>query len=980
MTPTKPPWLRVKALFEQALDLPDAERDAFVGSADCDSDTRAELRSLLQHHAAGSTSNPGTPGFMDGSASLALAGSLGDLSADSLASQAARVGQRLGAWEIVRPVGSGGMGEVFEARRADGQYEGRAAVKLLKRGMDSAAVLQRFAQERQALARLSHPHIARLLDAGASEQGLPYFVLEYVDGQPIDAVVRGLTLPARLQLFLQLADAVAHAHRCLLVHRDLKPGNVLVDNEGQVKLLDFGIAKALDPLEHAQGDTTVAGQRPYTPNYASPEQIRGEPVTTATDIYSLGVLLYQMLTGTRPTGRRATTAAEAARSVLEDEPTRPSRLSASEAVDPHWLATRKKLEGDLDNILLKALAKQPAERYASVDALAADIHAYLEGRPVSARAASPGYVLSKWLGRHRAAAVAATLGGLGLLTGLLATLLQGRVALALGALGLGAGLVLALVQAQRAQVARDEAARSRDDATRHLGELRKLANSMVFDVNDALEHGLIEGRRQLVHAAAQSLERQAGFGQLSDAERIELGMALSRLARLEGHEFTNNLGNVPGALAQYDNALKVLEPLAPRQQDSAAWHGAMAGVLEGRFAVMRTLRRAPDALASIERAAVHAARAAALAPEDMRWRSQECAVLAQLADHTYPIVRFHGLRTLDAARGHIERALRCSERLVAWAPTHLRALRMRGYVMRLHAGYVAIDGRLLDAVAAEHDALQVLEHAMALPGGEALRASDFGPASIRVAITQRAAGLYDEAAAVLVPALALAEAARRENLGDEHLLRVYIATLQTVIDIGLHRGDEAGAALLYDEAHRLLPPLPDNDLMGKRHWNYAWMDTLMALCLVRLGQTERAEGLTLRLRGWMRDGPLRLRDPTGALDAELEANIHIACAHVAAARGQLGAAAAAAEAAIERLQEMQAVRDPRDAVEGVRAWVLLVRLAQAPFEDSAAGRDLRSGFVARARRAQADLMGRGVVTAAGTGARRETRWLAGEPA
>ena len=266
MTPTKPPWLRVKSLFEQALDLPDAEREAFVASADCDTDTRAELRSLLLHHAASSVSNPGTPGFMDGPASLVVADSLGDGSAESFASQAARVGQRLGAWEIVRPVGSGGMGEVFEAHSADGQYEGRAAVKLLKRGMDSAAVLQRFAQERQALARLSHPHIARLLDAGASADGLPYFVLEYVDGQSIDVVGRGLALPARLRLFQQLADAVAHAHRNLLVHRDLKPGNVLVDGQGQVKLLDFGIAKALDPIDHARGDTTVAGQRPYTPN------------------------------------------------------------------------------------------------------------------------------------------------------------------------------------------------------------------------------------------------------------------------------------------------------------------------------------------------------------------------------------------------------------------------------------------------------------------------------------------------------------------------------------------------------------------------------------------------------------------------------------------------------------------------------------------------------------------------------------------
>ena len=330
-TPEAARWAQIKALFEAAVEAPLAQREALIAAAGLDAAALAELRSLLAHHDAAAA----------GGASF-MAASAGSMLAETLA-PAVAPGQRLGAWQVVRAIGAGGMGEVFEARRADGSYEGRAAVKLLKRGMDSAAVLQRFAQERQALARLSHTNIARLLDAGASDEGLPYFVLEFVDGQPIDEAVRGQSLEQRLRLFLQLADAVAHAHRNLLVHRDLKPGNVLVDGEGRVKLLDFGIAKALDPLEGAQGDTTVGGVRPYTPNYASPEQVRGEPVSTATDIYSLGVLLYQMLTGTRPTGRHATTPAEAARSVLEDEPTRPSRLSASEAVDPEWLRTRKRL-------------------------------------------------------------------------------------------------------------------------------------------------------------------------------------------------------------------------------------------------------------------------------------------------------------------------------------------------------------------------------------------------------------------------------------------------------------------------------------------------------------------------------------------------------------------------------------------------------------------------------------------------------------
>ncbi|MDP3611434.1 MAG: serine/threonine-protein kinase [Rubrivivax sp.] len=457
MTTAPLPWPQIKAVFDAAVDLPAANRETLIAAAALDAAALAELRSLLAHHDVATEQQV----FM------------AETAAQQLAEAAARVGQRLGAWEIVRAIGSGGMGEVFEASRADGSYQGRAAVKLLKRGMDSAAVLQRFALERQALARLSHPHIARLLDAGASDEGLPYFVLEYVDGQAIDEAVRSLSIDARLRLFLQLADAVSHAHRNLLVHRDLKPGNVLVDSEGQVKLLDFGIAKALDPLEGHDGQTTVGGQRPYTPHYASPEQVRGEPVTTATDIYSLGVLLYQMLTGTRPTGRHATTPAEAARSVLEDEPTRPSRLSPSEAVDPQWLQTRKRLEGDLDNILLKALEKAADRRYASVDALAADVLAYLQGRPVRARPAQLGYVLGKFVRRNRWAVVAGALGGLGLLAGLAAALLQGRVAMVVGLLGMALGLGLALLQAERAR-------RAQRSAAEQLGHVKDLLRGLVL--------------------------------------------------------------------------------------------------------------------------------------------------------------------------------------------------------------------------------------------------------------------------------------------------------------------------------------------------------------------------------------------------------------------------------------------------------------------------------------------------------------------
>lgn len=914
MTDTENRWARVKAVFDAALDAPRGEREALVAAAGLSDQDLAELRSLLAHHDEAT----GEQSF--------LARPVVSLSTPE---PAARLGQRLGNWTLVRPLGVGGMGEVFEARRADGQYEGRAAVKLLKRGMDSAAVLQRFALERQALARLSHPGIARLLDAGASAEGLPYFVMEYVDGRPIDQAAQDLALEARLGLFLQLADAVAHAHRNLLVHRDLKPGNVLVDEMGQVKLLDFGIAKALDPLESLDGDTTLGGQRPYTPNYASPEQVRGEPVSTATDIYSLGVLLYQMLTGTRPTGRRATTVAEAARSVLEDEPTRPSRLSPREAVDPQWLRHRKRLEGDLDNILLKALEKQPAQRYASVDALRADIEAHLSGHPVSARAASVGYVTAKWLGRHRAAAAAAALGGLGLVTGLVATLMNGRVALGLGVGGMAAGLMLALVQARRAHFARDEAARARDAATRHLAELRRLAHSMVFEVNDALERGLIEGRRQLVHTAEQSLERQAAFGQMDDAERIQLGWALARLARLEGHENTNNVGNPRGALAHYDRALQVLEPLAPRQQGSADWHGAMAAALEGRYALMRQLRQADAAFAALERAVGHAARAAALQPDALAPRRHECHLRTLLADQAYPIVRTHGLCRLTQARELAQQALTCGRALAAWAPNEPAAQRSLGFALRMASGIEAIHGRLDEALALDAEGLAVLERGIALPGGESLRASDFAQARIRSAILLRAAGRYDDAQTVLEPALAQAEGDLLGNGGDEHRQRQFAAVTQTLLDLCVHCGDLARGTALYELAQRRLPPLTATQLadpLSRRAWQHAWMDSLQALCLARAGALDEAAALTQRLQRWMDEGVLRLRSDPNPLDAELEANLHIACAQVAAARGDWPAATAAAEVVQERLQALRALRDPADAIEAVRQKQLLERL------------------------------------------------------
>ena len=563
------------------VELPAHQRESRIAAADVGEVTRAEVRSLLAHHA----DETGVGSFLSEPAAAQV---LGDLSVP-----ASREGQRFGAWRIVRALGSGGMGDVFEAARADGSFEGRAVIKLLKRGMDSDAVLRRFALERQALARLNHPHIARLFDAG-----LPHFVMEFVAGVPLDEAARGRSFEQRLGLFLQLSDAVAHAHPNLLVHRDLKPGNVLVSAEGEVKLLDFGIAKALDPLEGdavARGDTTVGTQRPFTPNYASPEQVRGEPVSTATDIYSLGVLLYQLLTGVRPTGRAATTPSEAARSVLEEEPTRPSRLSAEQVLDPQWLMHRKRLECDLDNILLKSLEKAVDRRYASVDALAADVQNYLAGRPVTARSASVGYVLGKFVRRNQWAVLAGVLGSLGLTMGLAAALLQGRAAAALGVLGLAGGLGVALVQGRQAAV-------SRDEARRQLGEIKRITTDLVFRFGGALTRlpGGMKAQEAMLQQTLASLDTALRAAP-RDADLIALvASALGRIAELQGSARDASVERAAEATATVQRALAMANQVwAEHKWDwrFASWH---IRTLTAHAQLLRSCGQPGDGLKALE--------------------------------------------------------------------------------------------------------------------------------------------------------------------------------------------------------------------------------------------------------------------------------------------------------------------------------------------------------------------------------------------
>jgi serine/threonine-protein kinase len=328
-------------------------------------------------------------------------------------------GQAIGPYRLERPLGEGGMGQVWLALRADGLYNRRVALKLLRPGLGDAGLRTRFTRERQILARLGHAHIARLLDAGVSADGQPYLALDYVHGEAITDYADKLALgvPERLNLFLQVCAAVSHAHANLVVHRDLKPSNIMVTPAGEVRLLDFGIAKLLDAAAMNTTEITGTGTRAFTLHYAAPEQLRHGVITTMTDVYSLGVVLYELLVGRKPYEPTRTTDAAWEEAILGEDPVRPSLAAAKQAKESgtvHQRRIARELAGDLDNILLRALAKVPEDRYVSVEALAQDLRRYLGGRPVLARPQSLGYRARKFVGRN---SLALAMGGL--VTGLL---------------------------------------------------------------------------------------------------------------------------------------------------------------------------------------------------------------------------------------------------------------------------------------------------------------------------------------------------------------------------------------------------------------------------------------------------------------------------------------------------------------------------------------------------------------------------------
>ena len=523
-------------LFYQLADLTPDEQKRYFDSHNVPPELRAEVTALLECDAR-----------TDHSLTMAVGGC-----AEELVRRADETPpERCGPYRLERLLGRGGMGVVYLAERSDGEVEQQVAIKLLSQQGSTPSFRDRFLRERQILATLNHPGIARLLDVGHSAEGRPYLAMDYIDGVPIDVYAEKLDLQGKLALFLRVCDAVSYAHRNLIVHRDLKPSNILVDAMGQPKLLDFGIAKILE-----EGvEQTVTQERLLTPEYASPEQVRGTIQTTTSDLYSLAAVLYRLLTGQSPHALSGSTAAAIETAICTTAPVVPSRVNST-------------VPRDLDFILGKALRKEPEERYSSVDALAEDIRAFLESRPVRARSGNTWYRTRKFLRRYRVPVAAALLASTGLAIGLFV------------------------------------ANRERAVAQHRFMQVRRLANKVLaLDNEIRFLPGSTKAREEIV---AMSQEYLAGLASEAPSDpdlALEIGRGYTILARAQGVPMSTNLGRADQAAISLAKADALIEPVVKKSPANKVALFYSADVAHLRMILADSQRRRDEALAQAAKAA-----------------------------------------------------------------------------------------------------------------------------------------------------------------------------------------------------------------------------------------------------------------------------------------------------------------------------------------------------------------------------------------
>jgi non-specific serine/threonine protein kinase/serine/threonine-protein kinase len=615
-------WKQVKQILNATLDEPAPARRGYLEQACAgDEELFEEVKSLL-------LASEEADSFLETPAPVAIASQV-----------------RLGPYLITEEIGHGGMGTVYRAVRDDDQYQQEVAIKLVRPGMDTAFVRDRFRFERQVLAFLNHPNIARLLDGGTTEDGLPYFVMELVSGKPIVDYCRDgdLSVRDRLRLFLRVCAAVSFAHRNLIIHRDLKPSNVLVTADGDPKLLDFGIAKILLPDHDSSTTQTAAASRMMTPDYASPEQARGQPMNVATDIYSLGAILYELLTGRKAHRFENSTPAEVERVICTVDPPLPSSFAG------------RAVRGDLDNIIMKALDKDPARRYTSVEQFAEDITRHLENLPVLAHQATFRYRFGRFVSRNRTAAVAGLLVILTTAGGVFATLYQAHLA-----------------------------RRERDRAERRFNEVRSLANAVIFEVDAAFTNqGPMAARELLAQRALAYLDRLATEVQDNSALAVELANAYEHLANVQGRPDTSNLGRTADALASYRKALVIREAEQRQRPNDPSVLKPLAMTYQRISSINRVMGRTQEALDYDRKALALRQRLLETAPDNVEYQRLVASSNTTLAAILTELGDWQGVLGARQGAYRIYAALSKSNQPADLANFSFASLRLAGILLKL---------------------------------------------------------------------------------------------------------------------------------------------------------------------------------------------------------------------------------------------------------------------------------------------------------
>lgn len=773
-------WRRIRELFDSVCDLGREEQRAFL-SESCahDAQLRREVEELLQSSEEAPTFFEAPPGGLQPR-----------FSDDELTFH--WCGRRLGAYQLLEQIGSGGMGTVFLAERIDGQYDKHVAIKLIKSAVVTEEQIRRFRNERQVLAALDHPNITGLLDGGVTDAGVPYLVMEYVDGTPVNEFCEEnrLSTVERLNLFHAICSAVHYAHQHLVVHRDLKPSNILVTPDGVPKLLDFGIAKVLDP-DRSRAQTTIAAQRIMTPEYSSPEQIRGEALSTPSDIYSLGVILYELLTGRRPHRFTSGSLYEIERAIARDEPRKPSAVvrdhAAFHGANGESGAPQRHLDRDIDAIVLMAMHKEPSRRYATVEQFADDIRRFLKRLPVRARKDTLGYRASKFLRRNKAVALASGAAALSLLIGTGGVIWQGRIAARERDVAL------------RAQGIAEVAAESARTEARKAERINSFLQDMLASAAPGNKGRSVMVREVLDDAARRVAVELAEFPEVEAAARATLGRTY------------HGLGLYEEAEAHLEAALKLYE------ESHGTEHPEVATAL-------RDLALLLDDKGDYEASELLMRRALALRRQLF---GDEHPMVAVTLNDLAGMLHSHGSHA--EADPVVDEALRLFERMLAEEDPRMDT-DIIGLAAHLHARG--------ESAAAESLMRRTLAVHRKLLGDHRLVARDLRG----LADYSRAVGEYSESERLYREALAM----QKELLGDEHP-----EVAETLNDLAttLHgKGDFEAAEAIYLEALAMR-----RRVLGEQHADVAQSLFDLSMSMQARGdlvgaESAKREALALRRR------------------------------------------------------------------------------------------------------------------------------------